>query len=160
MTVRYGFQPMYQTRLAGPEDLERSMAKLAKRAAPKISVDSGSGESAGNQCATLAREGCASQLPDGAKPSPTAAPLQWQKPVRTGSKGSAYILSECGRYSVTKDVLDDEMNVNYSAWKLLPDLERHGKPWKQMAEPLGCRPTGDEAKALCQASADIVSGNP
>lgn len=74
----------------------------------------------------------------------TAMPLQWQKPVRTGSNGSGYLLSQCGRFSVTKDVMDDEKAVTYTAWR------RASTP----ATNLGCVSTKDAAIALAQADAD------
>lgn len=87
-------------------------------------------------------------------------PLEWDKPVLTGIEAgtkSGYRRSTDGHYSVTRDISGD--SISYSAWRLLPDLQRHGKPWKQMAEPLGCYPTGEEAKAVCGADAGQLNRN-
>lgn len=74
----------------------------------------------------------------------TAMPLEWQKPVRTGSNGSGYLLSQCGRFSVTKDVMDDEKTATYTAWS------RATTP----ATNLGCVSTKEAAIALAQTDAD------
>lgn len=84
------------------------------------------------------------------------AVLEWNKPVLTGIEAgtkSGYQRSTDGHYSVTRDISGD--SVSYSAWRLLPDLQRHGKPWKQMAEPLGCVDSGQAAKALCEADSAL-----
>jgi hypothetical protein len=74
-------------------------------------------------------------------PVPQKAPLEWEKPVKTGPK-SAYILTRCGTYSVSKDASGDM--VTYTAWK---------RPTRGTPEiNLGCRMTADEAKALCEAN--------
>jgi|AGTN01.3.fsa_nt_gi hypothetical protein len=91
------------------------MARLAERSAGKVPVD--------------------------VKPK---EPLQWQKPVKTGQHGQGYILSECGTFSVTKDM--HELGFNYSAWDWRP--KKLGKP----AVNLGIKQTKDEAIALCEAA--------
>ena len=78
-------------------------------------------------------------------------PLAWLEPVKTG-RLSGYVLTACGGYSISKDVSGE--SVSYTAWKCLPDLQRHGKPWKQMPVNLGCVTTRAEAEALC--AADVV----
>jgi hypothetical protein len=79
-------------------------------------------------------------------PTPKAE-LRWLEPVRTG-RLSGYVLTACGRYSISKDIGQGDA-VTYTAWKRLPDLERHGKPWKQMPVNLGCALTRAEAEQLC-----------
>jgi hypothetical protein len=83
--------------------------------------------------------------------------LEWGKPILTGIEAgttSAYILSACGHYSVTRDVSGD--SVSYAAYRRLPDLPgSNGRPYKQMGVHLGCLPTSDEAKALCAADAAL-----
>jgi hypothetical protein len=74
----------------------------------------------------------------------TAMPLEWLKPVRTGSNGSGYLLSQCGRFSVTKDVMDDEKTVTYTAWSRATPPPAN----------LGCVSTKEEAIAIAQADAD------
>ena len=87
---------------------------------------------------------------------PHVQPLEWDKPVLTGIEAgtkSGYQRSTDKRYSVTRDISGD--SVSYSAWRLLTDLERHGKPWKQMAEHLGVYEAGGAAKAACAADAAL-----
>jgi hypothetical protein len=88
-----------------------------------------------------------------------AAPaiLQWGKPIPTGIEAgtdSAVILTDCGRYSVTRDISNGSRS--YSAWRRLPDLPGpNGKPYKQLGVPLGCVDSGDEAKRLCEADSAL-----
>lgn len=88
---------------------------------------------------------------------PHVQPLEWGKPIPTGIEAgtaSAYILSACGRYSVTKDISGD--SVSYSAWRRLPDLPgSNGRAYKQIGVPLGCSTMADAAKALCAADAAL-----
>lgn len=57
--------------------------------------------------------------------------LEWQKPEKY------YVLSTCGRYSVSKGF--DLGVARYTAWKRNPEFDFH----------IGIRDTPDEAKALC-----------
>jgi hypothetical protein len=75
--------------------------------------------------------------------SPKKEPLQWQKPVKTGTHGQGYMLSECGQFSVTKDM--HELGFSYTAWDIRP------KKLGQMATNLGCVRTREEAEKLCEA---------
>lgn len=74
---------------------------------------------------------------------PKKEPLKWQKPTKTGDHGQGYMLSECGRFSITKDM--HELGFSYTAWDCRPT--KLGK----MAENLGCRLKKDDAIALCEA---------
>jgi hypothetical protein len=78
------------------------------------------------------------------KVEPKKEPLQWQKPVKTGAHGQGYMLSECGKFSVTKDM--HELGFTYTAW------DRRPTTGGQMATNLGCKLTKDEAIALCEAA--------
>lgn len=78
---------------------------------------------------------------------PELRPLQWCDPVRTG-RLSGYLLSQCGIYSISKDVGVDDF-ITYTAW-----IRRTAKD-KQDQVMLGCRTLLDEAKYLCQADADL-----
>jgi len=66
-------------------------------------------------------------------------PLEWDKPVRTG-ENAGYLLSLCGRYSISKDsVMGKAM---YAAW-----IRRQGEIPERM---IGIRDHLDEAKHLCE----------
>lgn len=69
---------------------------------------------------------------------PALPPLEWAEPIKTG-KNSGYVLTLCGRYSVSKDsVMGTAM---YNAWRRnTPDMPDH----------LGIRDRLDEAKHLCE----------
>jgi hypothetical protein len=94
------------------------MEKLAQRAAGTVSVDV----------------------------TPKKEPLKWQKPVKTGAHGQGYMLSECGQFSVTKDM--HELGFSYSAWDIRPKMRG-----AIVATHLGIARTKDEAIALCEAAA-------
>ena len=98
---------------------EEMWAKLAKHVKPKVEV----------------------KLQNEARsPKEKAAPIEWQKPIRTSTHGAGYMLSACGRFSVTKDM--HELGFTYTAWL------RTTHP----ATNLGCRLKKEEAMALCEAA--------
>jgi hypothetical protein len=65
-------------------------------------------------------------------------PLEWDKPVKTGDN-AGYVLTLCGRYSVSKDSVFGR--AMYSAWR------RHTP---EMPDHLGIRDTLAEAQHLCE----------
>jgi hypothetical protein len=67
-------------------------------------------------------------------------PLEWQKPVKTSPHGAGYMLSACGKFSVTKDM--HELGFSYTAWLRTT----------QPATNLGCKLKKEEAMALCEAA--------
>lgn len=73
-------------------------------------------------------------------------PLQWLEPVKTG-RLSGYVLSQCGRYSISKDVGQNDF-VTYTAW-----IRRSAKDLNDQVM-LGCRTERVAAEYLCQADAD------
>jgi hypothetical protein len=84
-------------------------------------------------------------------PKEKSVPLEWHKPVRTGER-SGYVLTACGRYSITKDAHGEA--VTYSAWKRLPDTIRDGRPYKEMPIPLGVFKIRADAEAICRIDAE------
>ena len=111
------YQPLGpRTPPAGDAEVAKMMEKLAQR-------------SAGNVPVTV---------------EPKKEPLLWQKPVKTGAHGQGYMLSECGQFSVTKDM--HELGFSYTAWDIRP------KKLGQMAANLGCVRTREEAEKLCEAA--------
>lgn len=77
---------------------------------------------------------------------PKKEPLKWQKPVKTGAHGQGYMLSECGQFSVTKDM--HELGFSYSAWDIRPKMRG-----AIVATHLGSPgQTKEEAIALCEAA--------
>lgn len=113
------YQPLGpRTPPAGDAEVAEMMEKLARR-------------SAGNVPVSIA---------------PQKEPLRWQKPKKTGAHGQGYMLSECGQFSVTKDM--HELGFSYLAWDIRPKMRG-----AIVATQLGpvCR-TKDEAIALCEAA--------
>ncbi len=74
------------------------------------------------------------------EPLPLAR-IQWQPPVRTGER-SGYILSQCGKWSISKDLSGE--TVSYTAWRCA--TQKYDQPTH-----LGVRNSADEAKLLCEA---------
>jgi hypothetical protein len=101
-----------------PATQEDMWAKLARNAKPEVKI-----------------------TPDAAQsPKEKSAPLEWQKPVRTSPQGAGYVLTVCGRFSISKD--GHEMGFTYTAWK------RDTEP----ATNLGAVRTREEAEKLCEAA--------
>jgi hypothetical protein len=93
------------------------------------------------------------QVSNAAQSPKAKVSLQWNPPVWTSSHGplgSGYLLTACGRFTVSKDA--HELGFTYSAWRRHPDMFANGKRYKEMPEPLGCCRTSDEAKQLCEAA--------
>jgi len=111
------YQPLGpRTPPAGDAEVAKMMAKLAQR-------------SAGNAPASV---------------TPQKEPLKWQNPKKTGAHGQGYMLSECGQFSVTKDM--HELGFSYSGWDIRPKMRG-----AIVATHLGVCRTKEEAIALCEA---------
>lgn len=76
-------------------------------------------------------------------PKEKSAPLEWQKPVRTGEM-SGYVLTTCLKYSVSKDCVGGK--PMYLAWKCRFDAS--GK--RELPTHLGIRLSLIEAQHLCE----------
>jgi hypothetical protein len=72
-------------------------------------------------------------------------PLKWGEPVRTG-RLSGYVLTACGRYSISKDVGVGDF-ITYTAWRVR--MSSYEQPVL-----LGCRTSRIEAERIAQADAD------
>lgn len=100
MSVVHQYQPFPKPECT--TTVEEMNAKLQARMKGNVHV--GSGEPI-----------VAVRLPDGAKPSPRPAPLEWDKPKTKDATG---VKTKCGRYSCAKITQDGK--VSYELWKLAP----------------------------------------
>lgn len=92
--------------------------KLSKHSRPNVSIE--------NSSTPPPKE-------EAQSPQEKSEALDWEKPQKY------YVLTKCGRYSVSKSF--DAGVPLYTAWRRVPEFDSY----------IGIRKTPDEAKALCEA---------